>query len=340
MEAFNLRRSEEQEPEEELDPLTPLAGIHPPAFSSYDDEAEWLRECQHAVNRQGVPWAVSPRCFVRSPRTNVVFAPGAEVLPKDFTIGQLLILERRGCVLRATEAGKRVAACPPDARFVVAPNQSITCNDGLLLAGAEVKPDLLEGGEPTVYDLVRRGVVVDRNIPSAEPVAEQAALNLRKLELSRAEAGVSVARDGLAKKDDASSQRAYIDAKSALDLATVRVEIAKTALEAAKIAKIAEHRALRERLLADLESKIEAQTSEAKRFRANEISAAFKLVAALKASHAYQDASYQLRVERNALVAELSGLEAHFEYPPGGGKLHQQIAQLGRILDADLSEAK
>ncbi|HET7539998.1 MAG TPA: hypothetical protein VFK05_09000, partial [Polyangiaceae bacterium] len=98
----------------------------------------------------------------------------------DFTIGEALILERRGCLLRGTPEGKRAAAgLASDARYLVAPNQAITSREVTLLAGSAVDASMLDDAQ-VLADLVHKGVVIDRTKPPLSQLPTEVALRERE----------------------------------------------------------------------------------------------------------------------------------------------------------------
>ncbi|MEO8905508.1 MAG: hypothetical protein ABI488_23575 [Polyangiaceae bacterium] len=332
---ISIQRGEPIE-HEPLDPLAALAGIYRAAVSDPADEASWLRECYSAVNRQSVPFAVAPRCSFRAPITGDLLSAGDEIAERvHATIGQLLILERRGVVLRATPEGVRVAACPADARWVVAPGQAISCTEGQLLAGAEVRAEWFDGGQRALIELCGRGVVLDRHAGVAAVSPEQATLSLRELDLAEATSAVESAIAALGDQDNKSTQKAYIDAKLHADLAGVRVEHARKAVQAADAAALVARRAQREREAEVLGERIEAQAGEARRLEVLEIRAAQVLADCFRASDAHADATYGLQIARNAILQEITGQEVAFTYPPTS-RLQLRLMELGRLTDVDL----
>jgi hypothetical protein len=318
--------------EKELNPSVGLDAMRPPQFSTQQHEMDWHRDCQHAVERQGFAWAVAPQCQVLA-RSGLLLQAGSEVVPgQDLTHGQIHTLYRRGVLLRGTPEGQRVAACPPDARYVAAQNQAISSSEGQLLAGAEAKPEWFDSQAFAL--LLHRGIVVDRDKPPVSQLPADVTLREREADLDRAKADVQTTIDALAERDDAKTQKAYVDAKLHLDLAGVRVDHARKAVEAAKVAEAKRQRADLERQIADLEQQIKTRDAEVAQFRNAELAAVLKLSDALHASHAHDDGTYQLRIQRNARFADLNGGEPKQENMPGT-RLHQQIMALAATVGVD-----
>jgi hypothetical protein len=327
------------EPDTHLEPLNPaeeLAGIVPPVQAHTEADMAWRAECQHAIDRQGVAWAVAPQCSFIAPRSKLRLEAGAEIREGvDATLGQLQILQRRGVALRATPEGQRVAACPTDARFVVAPNQAISSLEGMLLAGAEVREELLEGGHQALLSLTHRGVVVDRERPPLSQLPADVALREREMELERAKVDVDKSVEALTADDNAKTQKNYIERKLQLDLAGVRVEAARKAVEVARQAEAQRQRNDLRRKIAELEAQIKSCEAEGLQFRTREMLAARALSDALIASNEHAEHAYQLRIGRNAMFASLHGCEMQFEHPPLT-RLHNQLMAIGAAVDLEL----
>jgi len=324
--------------EVERDPSIGLEAMRPPQFpTGQEEEMVWLRDCQHAIERQAHEWAIAPRCEILAPRSGLRLQAGAEVVPgRDLTMGQIHTLHRRGVLLRGTPEGKRAAAglVNQDARFVVAAGQQLSTLDGLLLGGAVVDATMLEGSEQSLLMLVHRGVVLDRYKPPVSQSPTEIALREREMELEQAKAAVQAAIDVLAERDDKATQKAYVEAKLALDLSGVRVEHARKAVEVAAAAEVQRQRLELARKIQDLEAQIKERDAETTRFRSAELGAAIKLADAFHASHAHEDGTFQLRIERNARFAELHGGDMREETMPGN-RLHQQIYGLAQLADID-----
>lgn len=330
------QRHDNQPEREPLNPAEGLDGIRPPTLATVEDEMAWLRECQHAIDRQPHDWAVAPRCQVPSPLTGALLGSGAEVVPgRDATVGQIQILWRRGVILRGTPEGMRAAACPPSERFVIAPSQAIVSTVGTLLGGSAVSAEMLEGGAQALAALVHKGVVLDRHKPPVSQLPADVALREREADLERAKADVQAAIDALADRDDAKTQKAYVDAKLQADLAEVRVGHARKAVEAAKEAEAQRQRAEKEREIEEIEQELKDRDHDVADLRGAEILAARNLAAALRASNEHEDAMYQLRIRRNAMFAELRGVEMQFETPPQT-RLGQQLTALHGVIGTEI----
>lgn len=323
----------------DLDPAEGLEAIRPPDLGTTEEEMAWLASLQHAINRQGVDWAVSPGCSLIAPLSGDRLVAGDEVVVGlHVTLGQAQVLQRRNVLLRSTTQGRRVAACPPDARYVVAPGQAIISpTEGSLLAGAEVRAEWLDDGEQALLSLVARGVVIDRDAPPAPKLPEEQALRDREADLATAQSEVDAAVEALTADDNAKTQKSYVEKKLQLDLAGVRVGAARKAVGIAQAAEAERQRAELIAKIDELDRTINAHEADGQAHREAEVTAAFALARALRASYDHAETAYQHRIGRNALLASLHGTEMLYEAPPLT-RFFQQVTAVGQAIDLDLTK--